>query len=77
MRPLGYIACGLAILLNACYQLWQLTRTVTCGAGLAAAAGLAGVAWEARSALLLDAEQTMADAERLGLFLWSREPDQG
>jgi UDP-2,3-diacylglucosamine hydrolase len=43
----------------------------------AAAAGLAGIAWEARSALLLDAEQTMADAERLGLFLWSREPDQG
>ena len=43
----------------------------------AAAAGLAGIAWEARGALLLDAEQTMADAERLGLFLWSREPDQG
>ena len=43
----------------------------------AAAAGLAGIAWEARSALLLDAEQTMADAERLGLFLWSRESDQG
>ena len=41
----------------------------------AAAAGLAGIAWEARSALLLDAEQTMADAERLGLFLWSREPN--
>jgi DUF1009 family protein len=43
----------------------------------AAAAGLAGIAWEARSALLLDAEQTMADAERLGLFLWSRESDAG
>ena len=43
----------------------------------AAAAGLAGIAWEARSALLLDAEQTMADAERLGLFLWSRESDPG
>ncbi|MEX0588783.1 MAG: UDP-2,3-diacylglucosamine diphosphatase LpxI [Cyanobium sp.] len=40
----------------------------------AAAAGLAGIAWEARSSLLLEAEQTMADAERLGLFLWSREP---
>ncbi|MCP9775781.1 UDP-2,3-diacylglucosamine diphosphatase LpxI [Cyanobium sp. HWJ4-Hawea] len=40
----------------------------------AAAAGLTGIAWEARGALLLDAERTMADAERLGLFLWSREP---
>jgi DUF1009 family protein len=40
----------------------------------AAAAGLAGIAWEARGALLLDAEQTMAEAERLGLFLWSRQP---
>jgi UDP-2,3-diacylglucosamine hydrolase len=40
----------------------------------AAAAGLAGIAWEARGALLLDAEQTMADAERLGLFLWARQP---
>ncbi|MEO1002317.1 MAG: UDP-2,3-diacylglucosamine diphosphatase LpxI [Cyanobacteria bacterium J06638_7] len=38
----------------------------------AAAAGLAGVAWEARGALLLDAEQTMAEAERHGLFLWAR-----
>ncbi len=38
----------------------------------AAAAGLAGIAWEARGALLLDAEQTMAEAERLGLFLWAR-----
>ncbi|MFQ6539316.1 MULTISPECIES: LpxI family protein [Aphanothece] len=40
----------------------------------AAAAGLAGIAWEARGALLLDAERTMADAERLGLFLWARQP---
>jgi UDP-2,3-diacylglucosamine hydrolase len=40
----------------------------------AAAAGLAGIAWEARGALLLDAEQTMADADRLGLFLWARPP---
>jgi DUF1009 family protein len=40
----------------------------------AAAAGLAGIAWEARGALLLDAKQTMAEAERLGIFLWSREP---
>ncbi len=38
----------------------------------AAAAGLAGIAWEARGALMLEAEQTMADADRLGLFLWSR-----
>jgi len=40
----------------------------------AAAAGLAGIAWEARGALLLDAEHTMAEAERLGLFLWARQP---
>ncbi|EDY37226.1 phosphatidate cytidyltransferase [Cyanobium sp. PCC 7001] len=40
----------------------------------AAAAGLSGIAWEARGALLLDAERTMADAERLGLFLWARQP---
>lgn len=39
----------------------------------AAAAGLSGIAWEARGALLLDAERTMADAERLGLFLWARQ----
>jgi DUF1009 family protein len=38
----------------------------------AAAAGLAGIAWEARGALLLDAERTMAEADRLGLFLWAR-----
>jgi len=40
----------------------------------AAAAGLAGIAWEARGALLLDAEHTMAEADRLGLFLWARPP---
>jgi DUF1009 family protein len=40
----------------------------------AAAAGLAGIAWEARGALLLDAERTTAEAERLGLFLWARQP---
>lgn len=40
----------------------------------AAAAGLAGIAWEARGALLLDADATMAEAERLGLFLWARQP---
>ena len=38
----------------------------------AAKAGLAGIAWEARGALLLDAEETMAEADRLGLFLWAR-----
>ncbi|MFU8886416.1 MAG: LpxI family protein [Cyanobacteriota bacterium] len=38
----------------------------------AAAAGLAGIVWEARGALLLDADQTMAEADRLGLFLWAR-----
>lgn len=38
----------------------------------AAAAGLAGIAWEARGALLLDAERTMAEADRLGMFLWAR-----
>lgn len=40
----------------------------------AAAAGLAGIAWEARGTLLLDAERTTAEAERLGLFLWARQP---
>jgi DUF1009 family protein len=40
----------------------------------AAAAGLAGIAWEARGALLLDTELTMAEANRHGLFLWARPP---
>jgi UDP-2,3-diacylglucosamine hydrolase len=40
----------------------------------AAAAGLAGIAWEARGALLLEADHTMAEADRLGLFLWARPP---
>jgi DUF1009 family protein len=40
----------------------------------AAAAGLAGIAWEARGALLLDTELTMAEADRHGLFLWARPP---
>lgn len=39
--PLGYIACGAAILLHAAYQVWQAVSAPTCGAGLAAAAGLA------------------------------------
>jgi hypothetical protein len=40
----------------------------------AAAAGLAGIAWEARGALLLDTELTMTEANRHGLFLWARPP---
>jgi hypothetical protein len=41
MLPLGYIACGVAILMYAAYQVWQATTAPSCGAGLAAAAGLA------------------------------------
>ena len=37
-----------------------------------AAAGLAGIAWEAGGVLLLDREVMLAEAEALGLFLWSR-----
>ncbi|WP_343115546.1 LpxI family protein [Ostreiculturibacter nitratireducens] len=40
----------------------------------AAKAGLAGIAWEASGALLLGREEMVAEAERLGLFLWAREP---
>lgn len=40
----------------------------------AAAAGLAGVAWEAGGALMLGREEMIAEADRLGLFLWAREP---
>ena len=39
---------------------------------LAHAAGLAGIAWEAGGALLLDRAEMIALAEDLGLFLWSR-----
>lgn len=39
----------------------------------AAAAGLAGIAWEAGGAILLDRARMQAEAERLGLFLWARE----
>lgn len=38
----------------------------------AARAGLAGIAWQAGGALLLDRAATVAAAEAAGLFLWSR-----
>ncbi|MCB2109931.1 MAG: UDP-2,3-diacylglucosamine diphosphatase LpxI [Defluviimonas sp.] len=41
---------------------------------LAAAAGLAGIAWEAGGALLLDRASMEAEAHRAGLFLWARAP---
>lgn len=40
----------------------------------AAAAGLAGIAWEAGGVLLLGREKTLAAAQEAGLFLWSRMP---
>ena len=40
----------------------------------AAAAGLAGIAWAAGGALLLDRQATVAAAQAAGLFLWAREP---
>lgn len=40
----------------------------------AAAAGLAGVVWQAGGVLVLDRAAMVAEADRLGLFLWSREP---
>lgn len=40
----------------------------------AAAAGLAGIVWQAGGVLLLDRATMVAEADRLGLFLWSREP---
>lgn len=40
----------------------------------AAAAGLAGVAWEAGGVLLLDRDAAVAAADRLGLFLWAAAP---
>lgn len=39
----------------------------------AAAAGLAGIAFEAGGILLLDREATMKAAENAGVFLWARE----
>lgn len=40
----------------------------------AAAAGLGGIAWEAGGVMLLDRSEAMAEANRLGLFLWAHEP---
>lgn len=40
----------------------------------AAAAGLAGIVWQAGGVLLLDRAATQAAAEAAGLFLWAREP---
>lgn len=38
----------------------------------AAAADLAGIAWEAGGIILLERERTIAEAQKNGLFLWSR-----
>lgn len=38
----------------------------------AAAAGLAGIAWAAGGVLMLDQADVVAEADRLGLFLWAR-----
>lgn len=40
----------------------------------AAAAGLAGIAWQAGGVICLDPPAMVAEAEAAGLFLWSREP---
>ncbi|MGP3696376.1 LpxI family protein [Rhodobacter sp. NSM] len=40
----------------------------------AAAAGLAGIAWEAGGVILLDRAEALREAEAAGLFLWAREP---
>ncbi len=40
----------------------------------AAAAGLAGIVWQAGGVLLLDRAAMVAEADRLGLFLWGRTP---
>lgn len=39
----------------------------------AAAAGLAGIAWQAGGVILLDQEAMIAAAQEAGLFLWARE----
>lgn len=39
-----------------------------------ARAGLAGIAWEAGGAILLDRAAMQAEAEAAGLFLWARKP---
>lgn len=43
----------------------------------AAKAGLAGVAVEAGGVLVLGLDETVAEADRLGLFLWGRPKDGG
>ncbi|AMJ47200.1 UDP-2,3-diacylglucosamine diphosphatase LpxI [Cereibacter sphaeroides] len=40
----------------------------------AAAAGLAGLVWEAGGVILLDRAEAVRAAEEAGLFLWAREP---
>lgn len=40
----------------------------------AAAAGLAGIAWQAGGAVLIDRAATLAAAQAAGLFLWARGP---
>jgi UDP-2,3-diacylglucosamine hydrolase len=40
----------------------------------AAAAGLGGIAWPAGGVLVLDRAAMVAEADRLGLFLWARSP---
>ncbi|MEH6775017.1 MAG: UDP-2,3-diacylglucosamine diphosphatase LpxI, partial [Cereibacter changlensis] len=40
----------------------------------AAAAGLAGIVWQAGGVITLDRAAMLAEAEAHGLFLWSREP---
>ena len=40
----------------------------------AAAAGLAGIAFQAGGVLLIDREEAVAEADHAGLFLWAREP---
>ena len=40
----------------------------------AAAAGLGGVAWQAGAVICLDLPAMVAEAQALGLFLWSRAP---
>jgi UDP-2,3-diacylglucosamine hydrolase len=41
---------------------------------LAAAAGLGGLVWQAEGVICLDPAAMVAEADRLGLFLWSRDP---
>lgn len=40
----------------------------------AAAAGLAGIAWQAGGVILLDPAEMIARAQAAGLFLWARQP---